>query len=765
MFDECLNPPPCVDPHVSKIITPGPAISTGTPSSTTIDQYAPSLRTSQTTQETPPLVIPLDVEEADHDIEVADMDNNPYAYFSNPEPSFKESSTRVVIPNNVHSTNQPPEHINKWTKDDPIDNEEGIDFEESFSLIARLEDIRIFIAFAAHINMVVYQMDKKIMFLNGILCEVDSCIDLTTFTDVDHAGCQGTRKSTSESMQLLGDRLSESYHMFIKYSTGQIPPKQSRDNGLQGKKTVDDSLETVDVSKESEPEPFKKKTASKRVVKKKVKTSADDNIILDPDVDLEVGKSISLAEAKEEEATKQVHVTHARIVTKSVPESTNKETATLKPKLKGVQSLTSAEKEAADFMKALKESKKTNKRKPGTGGSSEENYTIPGVCDESTVISATSNEGTDTKPGVLDEEKVITKENVILEWGSKQKSAYLEEDQLDDQEKDDKEESGEDDIYKYKIRVRKYKDEEMTNAEVEESRNDDEKETDTDKAYAKKIEEAKDDSKRAELPPTSSSLSISLVQETSSAAPITTLPLLSVSTTPHVPQQTTTPIPTPPIITETLNIITTVPKSETLTVVQLRVAKLEKDVSELGDALQKALQKHSIDLIQKHFVKPAPESSKIQSPTVNLKQGSEKSALGILKINRNPANQKLHHALMKALIEDENVVDKGVVDTVKDHKKHDDDDDDDDDDPYDDEDPQLDQTRVKLHQKALKLVSLLLQRNLLKNPIAEVVKDDVGEDLVRDNDQPQDTPKPRTTTTPNPKWFTQPPRPPTPDSK
>ncbi|GJR46268.1 hypothetical protein Tco_1314371 [Tanacetum coccineum] len=35
----------------------------------------------------------------------------------------------------------------------------------------------------------------------------DSCIALTAFADADHAGCQGTRKSTSGSMQLLGDRL------------------------------------------------------------------------------------------------------------------------------------------------------------------------------------------------------------------------------------------------------------------------------------------------------------------------------------------------------------------------------------------------------------------------------------------------------------------------------------------------------------------------------------------------------------------------------
>ncbi|GKE14663.1 retrovirus-related pol polyprotein from transposon TNT 1-94 [Tanacetum coccineum] len=49
--------------------------------------------------------------------------------------------------------------------------EEGIDFEESFAPVAQLEAIYIFIAFAAHINMIVYQMDVKTTFLNGILRE------------------------------------------------------------------------------------------------------------------------------------------------------------------------------------------------------------------------------------------------------------------------------------------------------------------------------------------------------------------------------------------------------------------------------------------------------------------------------------------------------------------------------------------------------------------------------------------------------------------
>nr|GEX60121.1 hypothetical protein [Tanacetum cinerariifolium] len=75
------------------VIAPEPVVSTSTPSSTIIKQDAPSSSTSQTTQETPSPVIPLGVEEADHDIEVAHMDNNPFVEFSIPKPSSEELST------------------------------------------------------------------------------------------------------------------------------------------------------------------------------------------------------------------------------------------------------------------------------------------------------------------------------------------------------------------------------------------------------------------------------------------------------------------------------------------------------------------------------------------------------------------------------------------------------------------------------------------------------------------------------------------------
>ncbi|GJR68593.1 retrovirus-related pol polyprotein from transposon TNT 1-94 [Tanacetum coccineum] len=127
-------------------------------------------------------------------------------------------------------------------------NEEGIDFEESFAPAARLEAVRIFVAYATHKSFPIYQMDVKTAFLNDLLKEevyvaqpdgfVDpdhpekvyrkalyglkqaprawtsihqphegSGFELTAFLDVDHAGCIDTRKITSGGIQFLGDKL------------------------------------------------------------------------------------------------------------------------------------------------------------------------------------------------------------------------------------------------------------------------------------------------------------------------------------------------------------------------------------------------------------------------------------------------------------------------------------------------------------------------------------------------------------------------------
>ncbi|GKC55613.1 retrovirus-related pol polyprotein from transposon TNT 1-94, partial [Tanacetum coccineum] len=63
---------------------------------------------------------------------------------------------------------------------------EGIDFEESFAPVARLETVWIFIAHAAHKSFTIYQMDVKTAFLNGPLKEEVYVEQLEGFIDVDH---------------------------------------------------------------------------------------------------------------------------------------------------------------------------------------------------------------------------------------------------------------------------------------------------------------------------------------------------------------------------------------------------------------------------------------------------------------------------------------------------------------------------------------------------------------------------------------------------
>ncbi|GJY03496.1 retrovirus-related pol polyprotein from transposon TNT 1-94 [Tanacetum coccineum] len=162
MFGEYFNPPPSVASPVLAVVAPVPADSTGTPSSTLVDQDAPSPSTSQTPQEIQTPLFPSGVEEEFHDIEVAYLDNDPFFGIPIPEPNSEESSSRDVIATNVKLDDLGGVLKNKARLvERGYRQEEGIDFEESFALAARLEAIRIFIAYDAYMNMIVYQMDVK----------------------------------------------------------------------------------------------------------------------------------------------------------------------------------------------------------------------------------------------------------------------------------------------------------------------------------------------------------------------------------------------------------------------------------------------------------------------------------------------------------------------------------------------------------------------------------------------------------------------------
>nr|GEX37645.1 hypothetical protein [Tanacetum cinerariifolium] len=101
--------------------------------------------------------------------------------------------------------------------------EKGIDFQESFALVAIIEAIRILIANAAYKNMTIYQMDVKTAFLNGELKEEDTDMSLTIYADANHAGCQDTRRSTSGSAQIMSPITAQQEKLDL-----ELAPKEKR---------------------------------------------------------------------------------------------------------------------------------------------------------------------------------------------------------------------------------------------------------------------------------------------------------------------------------------------------------------------------------------------------------------------------------------------------------------------------------------------------------------------------------------------------------
>nr|GFB84122.1 retrovirus-related Pol polyprotein from transposon TNT 1-94 [Tanacetum cinerariifolium] len=97
--------------------------------------------------------------------------------------------------------------------------EEGIDFEESFAPVARLEVVRIFIEYATHKSFPIYQMDVKTAFLNGPLKEEVYVAQPDVFVYTDHPEKvyrlrkalyglkQAPKACTSGRIQFLGDKL------------------------------------------------------------------------------------------------------------------------------------------------------------------------------------------------------------------------------------------------------------------------------------------------------------------------------------------------------------------------------------------------------------------------------------------------------------------------------------------------------------------------------------------------------------------------------
>ncbi|GJR31555.1 retrovirus-related pol polyprotein from transposon TNT 1-94 [Tanacetum coccineum] len=199
MFDEYFNPPSSVVSPIQVAVASRAVEIAALPSSTTIDQDARSSSTSSTNQQVQSSIISQGVEEP-----------IPNELFYDPchEPPH-DISTLQESSSNMQSSHSLLELIAmliklKWilkVKTDEFGKvlknkarlvaqgfrqEEDIDFEESFAYVARIEDIRIFVANAANKNMTIYQMDVKTAFLNGELKEEVYVSQLERFVDQDN---------------------------------------------------------------------------------------------------------------------------------------------------------------------------------------------------------------------------------------------------------------------------------------------------------------------------------------------------------------------------------------------------------------------------------------------------------------------------------------------------------------------------------------------------------------------------------------------------
>nr|GEV19729.1 hypothetical protein [Tanacetum cinerariifolium] len=346
LFNELLTPSPSVNLPAAKVIAPitevvapKPTALTGSPSSTTIDQDAPSHSNSQTSPETQSLFISNDVEEDNHYLDVAHMNNDLFFGILIPKNASEAFSSSDVITTVVHTAAPNSKHIEamqeelnefeclkvwelvprpdkvmvitlKWIYKVKLDElgglmknkarlvargyrqEKEIDFEESFGPTTFLNGIlreEVYVSqpegfvdkdnpnHVYKLNKALYglrqapracpggiflnqskyaleslkkygmessdpidtsmveksKMDKDpqakavdpthyrgmvgtLMYLTAsrpdltfvrTMVSKDSSIALTAYTETDHAGCQETKRSTSGSMQLLGDRL------------------------------------------------------------------------------------------------------------------------------------------------------------------------------------------------------------------------------------------------------------------------------------------------------------------------------------------------------------------------------------------------------------------------------------------------------------------------------------------------------------------------------------------------------------------------------
>nr|GFC92092.1 retrovirus-related Pol polyprotein from transposon TNT 1-94 [Tanacetum cinerariifolium] len=214
-FDELLN-------GSSKVVSKSSTVATADAPNqrqqltTPLNNHTTLVPTCQTPSISPTVISSKNINQAEPHAENDEVADDEFInIFSTPVQDQRETSLRHVDSSNMHTFYQryPSEH--RWTKNHPLEQvignpsqsirtrcqlesdaemcmfaltntvirnksrlvakgyaqKEGVDFEESFAPVARLEAVRLFIAFAAHKSFTIYQMDVKTAFLYGPLKE------------------------------------------------------------------------------------------------------------------------------------------------------------------------------------------------------------------------------------------------------------------------------------------------------------------------------------------------------------------------------------------------------------------------------------------------------------------------------------------------------------------------------------------------------------------------------------------------------------------
>nr|GEY62692.1 putative ribonuclease H-like domain-containing protein [Tanacetum cinerariifolium] len=273
MFDEYLEPPRAERPDSPAQAVRVSATSASTPLSTTIDQDAPSPHISPSSSALQSHSLPPGIVVEPHFMEdhnVSPVDNNPFVNVFASEPHSEASSSGDISSTESPYVSQTLHHLNKWSKDHPLDNVIG-NPSKPVSTRKQLATDALWCLYSSVLSKIepknfkyaiiedcwfqamqdeIHEFDRlqvwelipqptqknakptkkhlealKRVFrylkgtINwGLWYPKDIAMALTAYADANHAGCQDTRRSTSGSAQFLGDKLhSRSKHIGIRY--------------------------------------------------------------------------------------------------------------------------------------------------------------------------------------------------------------------------------------------------------------------------------------------------------------------------------------------------------------------------------------------------------------------------------------------------------------------------------------------------------------------------------------------------------------------